>query len=94
MPVGFVPGNTLPGIKPRVIKKLPRRARQDKTMKRVVGLRFPPAESGFAGRGIELVGPQQSIGKGEGVAPKFKASTAGFNGTCLDRYHQFACGGS
>lgn len=42
-----------------------------------------PADGGFAGRRIELIFPQQFIGKGEGVARKFKRPPAGFTRVVL-----------
>ena len=83
VPAGFVIGAFLTGIEPRVTAKLPHRAREDKTAVRVFRLWFAPADGGFAGGRIELIGPQQFIGKGEGVACKFKAPATGFNWTCL-----------
>ena len=53
LPVNFIAGNFLIRVKPRVIQKLPRRARQHKTAECVVRFRLAFAESCFARRRVK-----------------------------------------
>ncbi len=73
-PINFIAGNFLIRIKPSVIQKLPRRARQHETAERVVRFRLAFAESCVARRRVELVFPKQFICKRKAVAREFKSS--------------------
>ncbi len=90
VPVNFVVHNFPTRIKPRVIQKLPRRARQHKTTERVIRLRLTFAKIHFLRRRIKLIFPKQFVRKRKRIAREFKSSRAGLAGNCFGRNHQFA----
>ena len=60
------------GVEPRVVKELPRRARQDKTAVRVRRRRNVAPGNHLLRCGVEPVFPDQLVGKRESVPVKFK----------------------
>lgn len=70
--VNFIAHRRLVGGEPRVIKKLPRHAREGKTAVCIFRLWIARAKNSFVSRRIHLVFPHQFVRKGETVAREFK----------------------
>ena len=72
--VNFIGRHGLTRNKPRVIKKLPRHARERKTAVGVFWFRMACAKNTFAGGRVQPVFPHEFIRKGKTVARKFKTA--------------------
>ena len=73
-PVNFIGRGILICGKPRVIKKLPRHAREGKTAVGVIRFWLAPAKSHFARGRVTVIGPDELIGKGKTVAHEIEAA--------------------
>ncbi len=76
--IDFIGRNRPVRRKPRVVKKLPRHAREGEATMGVFRFRVARTQSPFARRRVHLVFPHQFVRKGEAVAREFETSPVGF----------------